>query len=168
MAAAEDPRGHFFRKTLVSNLLDFFRLSAWKRWLGISSPGAGDELDEPMRLPFYYLVANFFLSIAIFFGCFAPVFDAENGLLWEKSGFLLWNFVWMIATYFFFYKTWKTPPGYLDNRHPQIEIWRRRYEETLEAYADDTTGQNAAEKLASLPVRTLRIFTHYRWPTHGF
>jgi len=146
MAAVEDPRGHFFRKTMWSQLQEFVSLKAWKQWMGMTA--GADELDAPMKGPFYYLAGNYVLHFCIVFGVFAPIFSAENGLLWDKSGWILWNVIWMVFSWYTFYKTWKTPPGYLDDKNPHIATWRRQYEETLEAYADT----DDKKKLDSLPV----------------
>eukprot|EP00934_Nitzschia_sp_Nitz4_P000834 Nitzschia sp. Nitz4//NODE_389_length_21930_cov_67.393920//9069//11776//NITZ4_additional_000049-RA//-1//CDS//3329531871//834//frame0 len=139
MAAAEDPRGHFLRKTLLNTLQDFFRPKVWKTWLGTSGM---DEMEKPNRAPFYFLVANMVLHCFVFFGAFAPVFNPGMGLMWEKSGFLLWNVACMTLTWYYFWKTWKTSPGYLDTKHPKIDYWRRLYEETLEAFADDANASS--------------------------
>lgn len=109
-----------------------------------------DEMDAPMKGPFYFLVANFGLALAILLGVFCPILQPEKGLLWDKSGWILWNFLWNCMSWYYFYKTWKTPPGYLDDKHPHIAAWRRQYEETLEAYADAAHDKKALE---SLPVR---------------
>lgn len=151
MAKAEDPRGHFFRKTMWTNLLDIFSPKSWKQWMGMSV--GADELDEPMKFPFFFLVGNFVLHFFFMFGTFAPVFHAGQGILWDKSGWLLWNTAWMAICWYFFYKTVTTPPGFLDDSHPHIGIWRRRYEETLEAYAEEGIDEDSKEKIEALPVR---------------
>jgi hypothetical protein len=148
MAAVEDPRGHFLRKTMWTQLLEFASPRAWKQWMGMAA--GVDELDAPMRAPFYYLVVNFVLHFIILFGVFAPVFNAGKGLLWDKSGWILLDAVLMILSWYLFFKTWKTSPGYLDEKNPNVAAWRQRYEETLEAYAEGTADK---KKLDSLPVR---------------
>lgn len=144
MAAVEDPRGHFLRRTVWTQLLDFVSPRAWKQWMGMNG---ADEMDAPTKAPFYYLVGNFIIHFVMLFGVFVPVFKADKGLLWDKSGLILLNVVLMLLSWFFFYKTWKTPPGYLDNQNPHISTWRRRYEETLEAYAE----VDDKKKLEALP-----------------
>lgn len=128
-----------------TQLHDFVSPKAWKQWMGMNG---ADEMDAPTKGPFYYLVGNFILHFFILFGVFAPVFKADKGLLWDKSGLILFNTVLMALSWYFFYKTWKTPPGYLDNQNPHIATWRRQYEETLEAYAEVDDKQ----KLENLPL----------------
>lgn len=150
MAKAEDPRGHFLRKTLLTNVMEMFSLKAWKQWFGMSA--GMDEYGEPSKFPFYFMIMNYVFHFVIMFTAFAPILNAEKGLMWDKSGWLLWNLIWMIATWYFFWKTWKTSPGYVDETHPQIDFWRRRYEETLEAYAETTTDPaESKRRMESLP-----------------
>lgn len=141
MASVEDPRGHFLRKTLWSNCRDIFSPKAWKSWMGLTA--GMDEMDEPGKFPFYFVCANFVLHFFFLAGVVAPFFDAGNGLMWDKSGLLLTNFVFAFLSWYFFYKTVKTPPGYLDDSHPDIGKWRRLYEETLESYASEDGHQQS-------------------------
>ena len=113
----------------------------WKTWLGLS--GSTDEMDEPTKFPFYFVVVNFVIHFGILVGVFAPFFDSGHGLLWDKSGWLLTNFVVTAFSWFFFYKTVTTKPGYLDDSLPDIGKWRRLYEETLASYADESAHENA-------------------------
>ena len=135
MAKVEDPRGHFFRKTMWTSLASFASLKAWKDWLGFNA--SADDADEPIRFPYYFVLFVYGLHFLLMVGVFCPLLNSESGLLWDKSGWLLWNFTMTFASWFFFYKTVKTSPGYLDDSHPQIGRWRKLYEETLEAYADE-------------------------------
>jgi hypothetical protein len=149
MAAAEDPRGHFLRKTLLTNLKDMCSVKMWKSMMGFTLAGQ-DEMDEPMRFPFYYVCFIFCVHFVFMIAVFAPVANAGKGLLWDKSGWLFWNFVLMLSCWYLFYKTVKTKPGYLDDTHPQIGTWRRLYEETLEAYADETQAQIIEDRVRFL------------------
>ena len=137
MAAAEDPRGHFFRKTLWSNLKDVCSVKTWKSWMGLTV--GMDEMDEPTKTPYYFMIANFILHFGFMVGIFAPFFNLGQGLLWDMTGWLSLNFVLMILTWIAFYKTVTTSPGYLDESCPDIGKWRKLYEETLEAYADENS-----------------------------
>jgi hypothetical protein len=148
MAAAEDPRGHFFRQTLWSNIKDVWSVKTWKSWLGLTV--GMDEMDEPSRTPFYFLMLNLVLHFGILVLIFAPITNVGDGLLWDKSGWLFLNFVLGFVTWFFFYKTVRTSPGYLDETCPDIGKWRKLYEETLEAYADENSQGHL--------VRVLRLF----------
>ncbi|KAG7372327.1 ankyrin repeat domain protein [Nitzschia inconspicua] len=141
MASVEDPRGYFLRKTLWSNCRDIFSPKAWKTWMGLTV--GMDEMDEPSKFPFYFVCANFVLQFFFLVRIFAPFFNAAEGLLWDKAGLLLTNFVFTFLSWYFFYKTVKTPPGYLDDSLPDIAKWRRLYEETLESYADENAHEEA-------------------------
>lgn len=157
MAAAEDPRGYFLRKTLWTNLKDVCSVKTWKSWMGLTV--GMDEMDEPTRTPYYFVLANFVLHFGFMVGLFAPVFNAGQGLLWDKSGWLLANFVFMVLTWIFFYKTVTTSPGHLDDSCPDIGKWRKLYEETLEAYADENSHAHL--------VRTRRVLFVLLWVSVG-
>jgi len=147
MANAEDPRGHFFRKTLWSNLKDLFSPKSWKSWMGLTPRGM-DEMDSPTRFPFYIVVVELVLHFILMVFVMAPFASAGKGLLWDKSGFLMMNFCTMFFTWYFFVKTVKTSPGYVDEFMPDIEKWRQLYEDTLESLADETTylGEQKIQK----------------------
>jgi hypothetical protein len=66
-------------------------------------------------------------------GVFAPVYNVGLGLLWDKLGWLLLNFVVLFLTWYFFFKTVTTSPGYMDESCPNIGNWRKLYEEILES-----------------------------------
>jgi hypothetical protein len=87
------------------------------------------------------MLFNFALQLCFMVSVFAPLANAGEGIMWDRSGWLFWNFVVTFASWFFFYKSVKTKPGYLDGSHSDIEQWRRCYEETLEAYADEDSAQ---------------------------
>jgi len=106
-----------------------------------------DEMDEPTKFPFYFVCFNFGLHMVVMIGFFAPFFNAGKGLLWDKSGWLLTNFVLAFLSWYYFYKTVKTKPGYLDNSLPDIAKWRRLYEETLESYADENAHEKSQMQL---------------------
>lgn len=135
MAEAEDPRGHFFRKTLFTNAKDCFSAKSWKQWVGLTA--GMDEVDEPVKFPFYFLLGNLVLHFFFFVTVFAPITNAGGGLMWDCSGWLFWNFACMFAAWYTLYKTTTTKPGYLDDTCRDIGIWRRLYEETLDSYAED-------------------------------
>jgi ankyrin repeat protein len=140
MASVENPGGYFLRKTLWTTCRDFLSIKTWKTWLGLTL--GMDEMDEPSKAPFYFVCANFVLHFFFLVGVFAPFLDAGHGLMWDKAGLLLTNFVFGFLSWYFFYKTVKTPPGYLDESLPDIAKWRRLYEETLESYADENAHEN--------------------------
>mmetsp|Transcript_19139 Transcript_19139/g.41566 ORF Transcript_19139/g.41566 Transcript_19139/m.41566 type:complete len:652 (-) Transcript_19139:639-2594(-) len=139
MAAAEDPRGHFLRKTLGNSLKDLFSIRSWQNWFGMLPQT--DEMDAPSRFPFYIVLANLALHFLLMVGVMAPFGNAGKGLLWDKSGWLVLDFTLMVATWYTYAKTVRTSPGYLDESHPDIGKWRKLYEETLESLAENETNQ---------------------------
>ena len=135
MAQLEDPRGHFLRKTFWTNAKDVFKVKTWKTWMGLSGI---DEMDTPSKFPFYFLCANYALHICFLLIVFAPFFSPGKGIMWDLTGWLMSNILVTSASCYYFYKTVKSPPGYLDDSLPTIGKWRQKYEETLESYADET------------------------------
>jgi len=138
MADVQDPRGYFFRKTLWSNIKGLFSPKSWKSWMGLTPRGM-DEMDVASKFPFYIVVTNLTIHFALMVGVMAPFANAGNGLVWDKSGILMLNFITMFFTWYFFAKTVKTSPGYVDESMPNIGKWRQLYEDTLESLADETT-----------------------------
>jgi hypothetical protein len=144
MAAVQDPRGHM-RKTLLHNFKDMLSAKSWRVWMGLGS-GGHDEIDSPQKFPYYFVLLNFALHFGFVVLLFAPISASETGLLWDKSGWLLWNFSLMFLSWYLFYKTVKTPAGYMDDAHKDVDKWRGMYEETLDSYAD-ITNSNQMDKL---------------------
>jgi len=138
MANAEDPRGHFFRKTLLSSLKELFSLKTWKTWMGLAPRGL-DEMDSPSKTPYYIVMIELMVHFILMGFVMAPFTNAGKGLLWDRSGFLLMNFITMFLTWYFYAKTIKTSPGYMDDSMPGVERWRQLYEDTLESLADEST-----------------------------
>jgi len=108
-----------------------------------------DEMDTPSRLPFYIVLVNLVLHFCLMISVMAPFASAGSGLLWDKSGLLLVDFVSMFCVWYFYTKTVKTSPGFLDDSHPDIGKWRRLYEETLESLVDE--GNASADHDAPKP-----------------
>eukprot|EP00534_Pseudo-nitzschia_fraudulenta_P003077 CAMPEP_0201129008 /NCGR_PEP_ID=MMETSP0850-20130426/35509_1 /ASSEMBLY_ACC=CAM_ASM_000622 /TAXON_ID=183588 /ORGANISM="Pseudo-nitzschia fraudulenta, Strain WWA7" /LENGTH=451 /DNA_ID=CAMNT_0047398365 /DNA_START=80 /DNA_END=1432 /DNA_ORIENTATION=- len=122
MAAVEDPRGHFFRKTLWSNMKELLSVENWKSWFGLAPRGM-DEMDSPTKVPYYFVLCNFVLHFVLMVVVMAPFTNAGKGLLWDKSGLLLVDFVTTFLLWYFFAKTVKTSPGYMDDSMPGIGKW---------------------------------------------
>jgi ankyrin repeat protein len=140
MSELEDPRAYFLNRTLLANMKEMVSIKTWKSWLGLSS--GMDELDKPSKFPYYFVIFNYVVHIVIFTTVFAPFVDPAAGIMWDLSGWIMWNFGLTFASWYFFYKTVTTKPGYLDDSLPTVGKWRGLYEETLEAYADETNVQN--------------------------
>ena len=151
MAAAEDPRGYFFKKTLWNNLKEVVSPRSWKSWMGLTPRGM-DEMDVPTRFPFYFVVANLAMHFMLMVGVMAPFWNAGQGLLWDKSGWLMINFVLMFLTWYFYAKTVKTSPGYLDESLPDLGRWRKLYEETLESYANENFVKDEQANFVSIRI----------------
>jgi hypothetical protein len=159
MAAVEDPRGHYFKKTLWTNMKEMCSVKKWKQWMGFTA--GMDEMDELSKFPYYFVLANFVLHLFFMAAVFAPIGSSEQGLLWDKSGLLLWNFVFMITSWYFFWMTVKTKPGYVDDGMRDIQKWRDLYEETLESYADESCDPNSSP-FVSLRYRSPSVFARKR------
>lgn len=138
MANAEDPRGHFFRKTLWNGLRELCSLRSWKKWMGLVPRGM-DEMDTPTKMPFYFVLVIYAIHFLLMVCVFAPFGDAGGALLWDKSGLLMVNFVSMFLSWYFYAKTVRTSPGYVDESMPDFGKWRQLYEDTIESLADETS-----------------------------
>lgn len=140
MAELEDPRAYFLKQTLVSNIKEFFSLKTWKHWMGFTA--GMDESIRPSKFPYYFMIFNYVVHIFLFTTVFAPFTSPEKGIMWDLSGWLMWNFFVTFGSWYFFYTTVKSKPGYCDNSLPTIEKWRQMYAQTLESFADENFVQN--------------------------
>lgn len=141
MTKVENPGGHFIRNTLWHNLKEVVSPRSWKVWMGLSPRGV-DETDTPTKFPFYFVVANLIMHFILMVTFIAPFFNSGIGLLWDKSGWLMLNFLLIFLVWYSFVKTVKTSPGYLDESLPDIGKWRKLYDETLDAYADENFNKD--------------------------
>ena len=110
------------------------RLRTLKVWMGLPEV---DDLDESPRFPFYYVVASVIGNVVFYLTVLAPVFRPERGVLWEYVGLHVVNFVWIGFASLCLWKCSSVNPGRLDSSHSGIDRWRRLYEQTLDAYAND-------------------------------
>mmetsp|Transcript_18337 Transcript_18337/g.42257 ORF Transcript_18337/g.42257 Transcript_18337/m.42257 type:complete len:648 (+) Transcript_18337:105-2048(+) len=163
MANAEDPRGHFFRKTLWTNLKDLVSLKTWKKWMGLAPRGL-DEMDTPTKIPYYIVIIDLVIHFVLMVGVMAPFANTASGLLWDRSGTLMINFITMFFTWYFYAKTVKTSPGYMDDSMPGIQKWRQLYEDTLEYLADETNymGDEKMEERPFQLCHTSHVARPYR------
>eukprot|EP00542_Grammatophora_oceanica_P021381 CAMPEP_0194041960 /NCGR_PEP_ID=MMETSP0009_2-20130614/13764_1 /TAXON_ID=210454 /ORGANISM="Grammatophora oceanica, Strain CCMP 410" /LENGTH=652 /DNA_ID=CAMNT_0038685615 /DNA_START=97 /DNA_END=2055 /DNA_ORIENTATION=+ len=157
----------FIKKTIRQ----FCSIHSWRTWIGCVTPGM-DEMDEPPRFVYYWVVLNLFLHIPFYPLCFTPL-NAGTGYLWDKMTFHLLNFIVISLTWFAFYKTTTTNPGLLDESSPKTPELRRLYEQTLESYSDPDTKMDTplchtchiAKPLRSKHCRMARrcvlMFDHY-------
>lgn len=146
MAALENPRGYFWSQSLLRQCKEMVSPTSWKQWMITGS----DEMDVPPKAPFYYLVANYVVHFWLVMTCFVPVYNAETGLLWDKSGWILLNLIWTGVSWYTFYKTVTTSPGFMDAAsHKHFDYWQSQYETTLEQYAQ-VLDKAAMERLPQL------------------
>jgi len=139
MSELEDPRAYFLKKTVMSNIKDMFSVKTWKHWMGFTH---GMDEKKPSKFPYYFMLFHFLVHIYIFTTIFAPFANPGAGILWDLSGWIMWNFFATFGSWYCFYKTVNTKPGYLDSSSSIIPKWRRLYAQTLESFADENFVQN--------------------------
>mmetsp|Transcript_19196 Transcript_19196/g.47450 ORF Transcript_19196/g.47450 Transcript_19196/m.47450 type:complete len:620 (-) Transcript_19196:69-1928(-) len=140
MSELEDPRAYFLKQTLLSNLKEFTSVKTWKYWMGFTA--GMDESIRPSKFPYYFMIFNYVVHIFIFSTIFAPFTNPGKGILWDLSGWLMWNFFVTFGSWYFFYKTVISKPGFVDSSLPTIDKWRQMYAQTLESFADESFVQN--------------------------
>ena len=139
-------------KGITREIAAFLRnLSSTHRWrvcLGIAS--ADDDMDEAPHVPFYYTLFQIVGNIVYYFTVLVPIFSGEFGELFDYALLHMWDVCLIIIIIATWIKTWKTDPGLLVKKSgttslvPSSEIayWRKLYEDTLEAYADESRHES--------------------------
>lgn len=134
----------------VRNLRSVHR---WRVCLGIAS--AEDEMDEAPHVPFYYTLLQIVGNILFYFTVLMPIFNGDYGVLFDYALLHLFNICIMAACVTFWIWTWKTDPGRLVSKNnnkdggkslvppSELAYWRKLYEDTLEAYADESRHEMA-------------------------
>jgi palmitoyltransferase ZDHHC13/17 len=119
------------------------QLRTWKVWLGFPEV---DDLDESPRFPFYYVCAHLVCHFILTFTIFIPLFNITEGVLWDYMMMLSINLSLIFISAYTLYQCHTTNPGRLDASYNNIQLWRRLYEQTLDAFAssDESLAQKAA------------------------
>jgi hypothetical protein len=102
-------------------------------------------VDESPRLAFYYVIGQILCHVLYTFTVFIPIFHIVQGVLWDYIVMLMINVCLIGSTAYCLYQCHTTNPGRLDESYGNIVVWRRLYEQTLDALAsaDETLAQQA-------------------------
>jgi palmitoyltransferase ZDHHC13/17 len=125
------------------NVREICQLRTWKVWLGLPEV---DDVDESPRFPFYYVCAHLVCHFLFTFMIFIPLFNITEGVLWDYMLMLSINTSLIFISAYTLYRCHTTNPGRLDASYDNIQLWRRLYEQTLDAFAssDEGLAQTAA------------------------
>jgi palmitoyltransferase ZDHHC13/17 len=131
------------RSLTVEALKQLCRPRTCKVWLGLPEV---DDMDESPKFPFYYVIAQICMHLAYYYIVFVPLFDPVSGVLWDYLGVHVLNTFLVGVTSYCLWKCHTTDPGRLDASYPGIDVWRRLYEQTLDAFAsaDEAVAAKAA------------------------
>lgn len=136
-------RGGGITREIVACVRNLRSTHRWRVCLGIAS--VEDGMDEAPHVPFYYTGFVIAAHVLFYFTVLMPIFNGDYGVLFDYAVMHLVDVCLMTATTVFWIWTWKTDAGRLNNREsnslvPPAELayWRKLYEDTLEAYADES------------------------------
>jgi len=128
---------------------------AWMVWLGLSLPGM-EELDVSPQFPAAYVWFQIALNLVYYFTVLVPLANPEAGILWDWMLLHMINQVWAVLCIWNLVQIRRSNPGRLDDHHPDIERWRRLYETTLQALAEEeeTPGSTTEKNGGKTPALT--------------
>ena len=156
-----DPPGRTWRRMLPPQRLlqrylqpqvllqQFCSKHAWMVWLGLSMPGM-EELDASPQFPAAYVWLHIGLNLIYYFTVLVPLTNPEAGILWDWMLLHMINQVWVVLCVWNLVQMRRSNPGRLDDRHPDIQRWRRLYETTLQALAEEETETTTAKTTHTL------------------
>lgn len=139
-------------KGITREITAFLRnLNSTHRWrvcLGIAS--GDDDMDEAPHVPFYYTAFQIAGNIMFYFSVLLPIFSGEMGELFDYAVLHMWNICLITMIIISWLLTWKTDSGRLVRKSgtksmvsdSEIAYWRKLYEDTLEAYADESKHES--------------------------
>ena len=131
-----DPRRGRLVKQIQSTFRQFFSWHSWKLWIGLHA--SNDEVDEVPKMPFYWFIFHLFFFASWYPLVFLPS-EHEQGILYDLMGWHYTNMAMTVVLFYALYKTHVTCPGVLDEKNPLTHELRKKYEETLESYADESS-----------------------------
>jgi len=138
LTARKNWQSQLKRALTVQSLRKLCTVRTIKVWMGLPEV---DDVDESPRFPYYFVVAQIVLHVVFYLTVFVPITKSGSGVLWDCLGMHVVDFMLIAATAYCLRQCSTTNPGRLDNSYPGIEIWRRLYEQTLDAFADDEMAE---------------------------
>lgn len=150
----ESSQWQIWQRCVTKSLQQMTSVHAWKLWMGLVD--FADEMDEAPKFPFYYLWAQGFIHMFIWYPMvFCPLHNTSAGLLWDFPFWHLLNVMNFVLCVVTLLKTTYTNPGNLvvedeeaykklpKDHKKVVQHWRKLYETTLESYATTTDMQQA-------------------------
>jgi len=117
-------------KSLTRQAKEFCSWNSWKLWFGCAVDA--HSMDVAPKFPLYFTLFHMFLYTLFFPFVFCPVLNTSEGILWDYTGFLVFQMLCCAVMWYSAYKVYYTDPGCLDESHPETSHYRKLYEETIE------------------------------------
>lgn len=132
-------------KLMQRQFKEFFSMQSWKLWFGCAPDSASGDVAP--KFPFYFTLFHMFMYTMWFPFVFTPFWNTSEGLLWDYTGFLVFQMICCIVMWIAAYKVYYTNPGCLDDTHPETKYYRKLYETTIENLGAELEGEEAKEQL---------------------
>jgi hypothetical protein len=112
--------------------------SKWQLWLGCAH---SSDNDVTPKFPLYFMMSHMLAYSLWYPFVFTPIFNTSSGILWDYTGFHLFNILCLVLMWFCHYKVRTTDPGKLTESHPETAKYRKLYEETIESFSDESNAK---------------------------
>lgn len=128
------------RKQTQSAILQLCSYRKWQLWFGCAH--ASDN-DVTPKFPLYFMMFHMFLYSLWYPFVFTPVFNTSSGIMWDYTGFHLFNILMLALMWYCHYRVRTTDPGTLSESHPETAKYRKLYEETIESFSDEANAKRS-------------------------
>jgi len=116
----------------------------WQLWMGCAM--ASDN-DVTPKFPLYFMMSHMLAYTLWYPFIFTPVFNTSSGIMWDYSGFHLFNILSLVLMWFCHYKVRTTDPGKMTESNPETAKYRKMYEETIESFSDEANAKRSKGQL---------------------
>lgn len=113
-----------------STILQLTSYHAWKLWMGCST---ATDVDVTPKFPYHFMLSTVLIATLWYPLVFTPLYNTSSGILWDYMSIYTWNWVWLGLLWLSIYKIKTTSPGTLNNRGEETKLYRRLYQEQIEA-----------------------------------
>ena len=128
---------------------EFCSYQSWKTWMGCS-----DQPDQAPHLPYAWTLFHTAIATLSYPMLLTPLYNTSQGLMWDYSGFHLWNVMVVTILWFSLYQMKRTSPGFVGGpmKTPDAVTrkYRRLYDEIVADLGnDEEDSNNKKKKMAS-------------------
>lgn len=135
---------------------EFCSWQSWKLWFGCAADS--HHGDVAPKFPLYFTLFHMLMYTLFFPLVFCPIWNTSEGVLWDYSGFLIFQVLCCTTMWYSAYKVYYTNPGCLDESNPETSYYRKLYEETIENLGNTELEQDEVKQKEQLDRQRVRIY----------